>query len=144
MVNILKAVIEQCGTDIKGKLFLKVNLTIDGNCPLQTDDDDFDIVELIKSAKKDGTYFIWTCSCGTAACAGYYKGISVEEHDGYTFWNDSDLNKKYEFKTDELKAEVEALYEEVLKWNEIAQSRNEELDILPGWTMKYLVPAISK
>jgi len=144
MINTLKAVIEQSGHDInEGKLFVKVNLLIDGICPLQCNDDDFDIGELINSVKRDGTYFIWTCSCGTPGCAGYFKGITVEEYNCYTLWTDSDLNKKYKFKTEELKAEIQSLYDEVLKWDKIAISRNEELNILPSWTMKYLVPAIS-
>ena len=125
-----------------GKLFLKVNLTIDGGCPLECNDDDFDIAELINSGKKDGTYFIWTCSCGDPGCGGYFKGIQVTSNDEFIIWEDNDLKKVYKFQTVEVQNTLIALYDDVVKWNLLAQGMQAELNIWPSWTMSYLLPAI--
>src|SRR6187402_2332740 len=118
MMNHLEVGLEPDFTELKnGKLYLKVNISIDGLCPLQNNDDDFDICELIQSTKQNGTYFIWTCACGVAGCAGYFKGIHVQIDDTVIAWADEDLDRTYCFDTIKLKNKVHALHEELLKWN---------------------------
>jgi hypothetical protein len=121
---------------------LKVNLTIDGVNPLRYNDDDFEITELIKSTTQDGIYFPWTCSCGEPGCAGYFEGVDVKINEDFTIWSDKDQKKIYTFKTVALKAELQALHDAVVQWNQYAHSVHAELNIAPGWTMKYLLPAL--
>ena len=77
----------------KGILYLKINLTIDGIDPI-SNSDDVDICDLINSMHEDGIYFIFTCCCGVAECAGYFDGIKVTTLDDKTFWLDQDSNKE--------------------------------------------------
>jgi len=144
-MNILEVTLEPDYSEvITGKLHLKVMLTIDAVSPLQCEDDDFDIRELINSVKRDGDYFIWTCSCGVAGCAGYHKGLHVTNEKDHTTWEDRDLDKRYVFDTTALKHTIKTLNEDLLKWNSHAVSVNAELHVYPFWTMKYLLPAINR
>lgn len=126
----------------EGKLFLKLILTINGGCPLQVNDDDFDIAELLKSVKAPGTYLIWTCACGDAGCGGYTEGIHVSIVGDITIWKDRDQKKEYKFDTKYLNAKICALYDELLKWDLHAKTINSELFIGPLRTMKNLMSAI--
>ena len=125
-----------------GQIHLKVNLTIDGGNPLRCHDDDFEIAELIKSTTQDGIYFPWTCSCGERECAGYIEGVDVKINEDFIIWSDKDQEKIYMFKTAALKAELQALHDAVVQWNQHARSVRAELNIAPAWTMKYLLPAL--
>lgn len=125
-----------------GILCLFVNLTIDGVSPLAERDHQFNICELIRSMRANGTYWLWTCSCGVEECAGYTHGVSVEINDSVITWNDLDQNKSYKFETDELRKTIEKLKLEVLKWNEQAKSYNFTLAITPIWEMEYLLSVI--
>ena len=42
------------------------------------DDLAVDVIELAKSLNCDGEYFIVTCACGDAGCAGIQEGISIQ------------------------------------------------------------------
>ena len=66
--------------------YLVVEISVDGN--ILTDFDDFatDLPELIRSSERDGNYFILTCWCGDAGCAGLRHGISVHHGRGNIFW----------------------------------------------------------
>jgi hypothetical protein len=125
----------------KGILYLKCNLTIDGVSPLQNQEDDFDLYELFKSLKTDGNYFIFTCACGIAGCAGYHEGIHVSIGKGTINWKDLDFDKSYEFIAIDFKNEVERIYSELLKWKQQAILRNIDLKV---WPDLYLTEDIIK
>jgi len=124
------------------KLYLAFDIAIDGASPLQNNDDDFDLLEFIMSTRKDGKYFIWTCSCGVAECAGYVDGIEVHIEGDITNWIDHDLDKTYSFNTNNLRSSALMLEDEIKKWNNHAKSNDVELTIWPSWSMEYLLPAL--
>ncbi len=45
-----------------------------------------DLYELFKSTKRNGRYFILTCSCGMPDCAGIEQGITVRHHRDEVRW----------------------------------------------------------
>jgi len=61
-----------------GDEFLSAEIMVDEI--LLTDKYLVDYKELIRSVRKDGEYFILTCSCGVSPCAGIYKGIEGEQY----------------------------------------------------------------
>ncbi|MEJ7646156.1 MAG: hypothetical protein WKF87_16290 [Chryseolinea sp.] len=126
----------------KNIFYLTFDLAIDGCSPLKNNDDSFDIHDFIMSTRKDGTYFIWTCSCGDAECAGYVNGIEVRIGMDVTLWVDHDLEKTYIFDTHDLQAKAFMLENEISKWDQHAKSNGAELCIWPSWSMKYLLPAL--
>ncbi|MFZ4622511.1 MAG: hypothetical protein ACOYNS_18245 [Bacteroidota bacterium] len=52
-----------------------------------------DLYELIKSTKRNGRYFILTCSCGMAECAGIKQGVSVRHHRNEVRWTIYDMGR---------------------------------------------------
>ena len=46
------------------------------------DPEHVDLNQLRSSLDDNGTFFIWTCSCGTPGCAGLFHGIRVSHSDG--------------------------------------------------------------
>jgi hypothetical protein len=115
----------------KGILYLKCSLTIDGVSPLQNHDDDFDLCALFKSLKTDGSYLIFTCSCGIAGCAGYHEGVHVSIDKETINWKDLDFDKSYEFATSDFKNKVEQIYSELLNWRQQTILKNVDLKIWP-------------
>ena len=72
----------------------------------QADVDDpehVDLNELKSSLDDNGTFFIWTCSCGAPGCAGLFDGIRVTHSDGVTSWHDVDCKRKFVFKSQDLR-----------------------------------------
>ena len=124
------------------KLFLTFDLAIDGVSPLQNNDDNFDVYEFVMSTRKEGTYFIWTCSCGVPGCAGYFDGIEVRIEGASTYWIDHDLDKRYSFNTHKLRSSALMLEDEIKKWSHHATSIGSEVTIWPSWSMEYLLPAL--
>lgn len=45
-----------------------------------------DLCELGRSLRWDGEYFIVTCRCGHAGCAGIRRGVDVHREDGRIYW----------------------------------------------------------
>jgi len=45
-----------------------------------------DMRELVNSCRADGEYFILTCGCGEAGCAGVFEGIAVSHQNGEVVW----------------------------------------------------------
>jgi hypothetical protein len=45
-----------------------------------------DLCELGRSLRRDGEYFIITCSCGEAGCAGIRRGVDVYCEDDQVYW----------------------------------------------------------
>jgi hypothetical protein len=45
-----------------------------------------DLRELERSASDEGAFFIITCSCGNAGCAGIREGIEVKHRAGRVLW----------------------------------------------------------
>ncbi|GHN00609.1 hypothetical protein WSM22_20980 [Cytophagales bacterium WSM2-2] len=133
---------EISGTEKKA-LYLSVNLTIDDASPILSDDA-FDMYELFQAAKEDGTYFIFTCSCGIAGCAGYFKGVKVTTVDDKTTWENLDDSKRYEFLTSQLKLEIENLHDDILIQKDEANLKGLELSIFPNDSpADYLLKAIN-
>jgi hypothetical protein len=48
--------------------------------------DDIAVKKLARSIHRDGEFFIITCSCGHAGCAGIRRGVDVFRDDGKVYW----------------------------------------------------------
>jgi hypothetical protein len=66
--------------------YLVVEVSIDGNVLTNFDTYATNLPELIRSSTRAGTYFILTCWCGNAECAGIRQGIQVRHDHGNVFW----------------------------------------------------------
>jgi hypothetical protein len=122
---------EISGTE-KKTLYVFAELTIDGLSPVKNNEDAVDLFELFESVSKDGNYFIFTCSCGVAGCAGYFNGISISTKNEITTWNDVDGGKGYSFSKSQILDEIKKCYEEILKFKEVAESKGLSLTISPN------------
>ncbi len=74
-----------------------------------------DIVDynvLKDSLKQDGTYFIFTCSCGIPECGGRIKGIQVKSKNGIVEWVDLDFNKTWRFEKKHMLKQLETVKKE--------------------------------
>ena len=49
-----------------------------------------DLVELVKSRKADGEYFIITCHCGVPGCAGIGSGVRITRAGKFVAWSMSE------------------------------------------------------
>jgi len=45
-----------------------------------------DFFQLVESLKASGNYYIFTCGCGSAGCAGIEDGVEVEHHNNIIEW----------------------------------------------------------
>lgn len=62
-----------------------------------------DLIQLRSSLNENGTFFIWTCSCGVPGCAGRFEGVQISHSDGITTWHDLDTKRKYVIRSDDLR-----------------------------------------
>lgn len=67
------------------------------------DPEHIDLNQLRTSIEEDGTYFIWTCSCGAPGCAGRFHGVHVIHSNDETIWHDLDSKRKYVFHSTDLR-----------------------------------------
>ena len=54
-----------------------------------------DIVELYYSAREAGSYFIWTCGCGSPECGGIHWGVRVAHDSAAVTWQVATLPFRY-------------------------------------------------
>ena len=54
-----------------------------------------DIVELYYSAREAGSYFIWTCGCGSPECGGIHWGVRVAHAAATVTWQVATLPFRY-------------------------------------------------
>jgi hypothetical protein len=66
--------------------YLVIKVSVDGNVLTDFDDYATDLPELIRSSERSSDYFIVTCWCGHAACAGIRHGMHVRHEHGNIFW----------------------------------------------------------
>lgn len=67
-----------------------------------------DLLELRDSLLADGTYFIFTCECGCAGCAGRMKGIVVTHDYPLVAWADGDMpDNEWVFVLEDAKAALQ-------------------------------------
>lgn len=66
--------------------YLVVEVWVDGNVLANFDSYATDLPELIRSSERAGDYFIVTCWCGQAECAGIRQAIQVRYDHGNIFW----------------------------------------------------------
>ena len=72
--------------------------------PADVDDPEHvDLNQPKSSLDEDGTFFIWTCSCGTPGCVGCFDGVRVTHSDGVTSWHDVDRKRKLMFQSQDLR-----------------------------------------
>jgi len=57
--------------------------------------DALDIVELYYSSRAAGSYFIWTCGCGSAECGGIHWGVRVAHDLAVVTWQVATLPFQY-------------------------------------------------
>ncbi|MCO6046764.1 hypothetical protein NG895_22940 [Aeoliella sp. ICT_H6.2] len=82
------------------------------------DPEHIDLAQLKSSLNNDGTFFIWTCSCGAPGCAGMFDGVRVSHRGDVTNWHDIDCKRKYTFKSQDLRdAYVRGIIDGVEKLN---------------------------
>lgn len=62
-----------------------------------------DLDQLESSLTENGTFFIWTCSCGAPGCAGLFDGVLVAHEGENTTWHDIDCKRKFRFKSRDLR-----------------------------------------
>lgn len=62
-----------------------------------------DLLHLRSSLDENGTFFIWTCSCGAPGCAGLFEGVRVTHSDGVTSWEDLDGKRAFVFRSQDLR-----------------------------------------
>ena len=117
-------------TQSQGELMLGLYLEIDGKSPLKNNEDDFNLYELFQSRKREGEFFIFTCSCGVPECAGY-KAIEVRHRDGTTNWFDKTLGQEYVFEQAKLDQEISQTFQDLNKWVFYAASNNLILKVYP-------------
>lgn len=53
----------------------------------------FDVLEFAVPRIKNANWFIMTCSCGIAGCAGYFEGINVKRRASAVEWRDMEHKK---------------------------------------------------
>ena len=61
------------------------NLLVDG--AVLNHGDCIDYRDLVESVFNDGDYFILTCGCGVAGCAGLFTPIEVTSDAEYVYWH---------------------------------------------------------
>jgi hypothetical protein len=66
--------------------YLVVEVVVDGTALTDFDYYATDLPELIRSSERAGDYFILTCWCGQAECAGIRQGIHIRQEHGNIFW----------------------------------------------------------
>lgn len=67
------------------------------------DPEHVDLNQLNSSLNADGTFFIWTCSCGAPGCAGRFDGVVVTHTGETTTWHDLDCKRKFVFTSKDLR-----------------------------------------
>lgn len=86
-----------------------------GDLPLVNYEQDLlaiDLTELAKSLDGDGEYFVITCACGDAGCAGINEGIQVSHAHNTVRWrvhpwgNGQELEKVFTFQAEAYRAAV--------------------------------------
>src|SRR5688500_9353689 len=68
-------------TDEDGGTWVRLDLMIDGEPYVDSRRHALDLQPLVSSQYSPGEYFIFTCSCGHAGCAGIWKGVKVWHDD---------------------------------------------------------------
>ncbi len=72
-------------------------VVIDGTVLTAFDYGPIDLSEFERSLAADGTYFIWTCTCGVPGCGGHFNGVRVKHANGVVHWHDLDTRDRYCF-----------------------------------------------
>jgi hypothetical protein len=78
-------------------------LEFNGNNSDPNDPEYVDLNQLKSSLHEDGTFFIWTCSCGAPGCAGMFDGVAISHIGDTTSWHDLDCKRKFTFKSTDLR-----------------------------------------
>jgi hypothetical protein len=84
-MNQLTLRLKPYGTD-EPTAYLVVEVSVDGTVLADFDYYATDLAAIIQSSKQAGEYFILTCWCGNAGCAGLRHGIRVHHEHGNIFW----------------------------------------------------------
>jgi hypothetical protein len=77
--------------------YLVVEVSIDGNVVTNFDTYATDLPELIRSSDSADDYFILTCWCGYAECAGIRQGVDVRHTQSTIIWQITDPTPKQRF-----------------------------------------------
>jgi len=96
---------------------LRINAYINGLELFKNDDIGFDIREMIRSLKKDGTYALYVCSgCGDEGCGGIFESPKVTSDNGIVIWTIYELKPyTFRFKKAQLLSAFEILKAKMLK-----------------------------
>lgn len=79
------------------KAYSYIDLLVDDKSKVEAEGNVLDISELKAALRIDGTYMIYTCSCGEPACAGLRDGIRVSTEDKLLHWEDLDAREVFVF-----------------------------------------------
>lgn len=93
-----------------------------------------DLYELMKSKQSNGSFFIITCWCGDAGCAGISHGIKVEHRDGKVFWvvSEPEPKRNLVFQQDAYQQAMEGFFKNARKKLGYFQTtHSKKLNIVP-------------
>lgn len=88
---------------------LMPQIVIDGTTLAAFDHGPVDLAELERSLAGNGTFFIWTCTCGSAGCGGRTQGVHVKHSNGVVRWHDRDSRHHYCFRLADIASAFDAL-----------------------------------
>ena len=112
---------------------LMPQIAIDGETLTAVDYGPIDLSELERSLAGDGTYFIWTCTCGAPGCGGRTDGVGVKHANGLVRWHDRDARRHYYFTL----ADVTKAFDVVCVAGRQLMLEHPSLDITPDQNIPY-------
>ncbi|KFF06265.1 hypothetical protein [Flavobacterium reichenbachii] len=89
-----------------------IEIFINGEKPYN-EGDIIDSYILQESLIKNGSYFIFSCSCGIPQCSGWLKGINVTHTTNTITWEDLNHNKIWNFEKSKIEQDLKNINEEV-------------------------------
>jgi len=107
--------------------FLKVNLQINGVLPYEADLY-FDYYLFKKALHKNGTYFIFNCTCGTPECAGMDEGVSIKVKNNLVYFHDLDASKKWVLEWEDVQSEIKKIRQRIQNISPLLKEKGLQLN----------------
>ncbi|WP_046756408.1 hypothetical protein [Kordia jejudonensis] len=93
---------------MEGKLEIRVN-----SGRVYEEGDMVDANLLLESIEKAGTYFLFSCLCGSPQCSGWEQGVEVIHEEDIIVWNLLDHDKIYRFDRKSIEGDLKEAKKEV-------------------------------
>jgi hypothetical protein len=147
-------------TDERG--CIELQLLVDGIKTTAFDGVSIEPCALAAVATQSGEFYIATCGCGIADCAGIYRGVRVSQSNGIISWEvpvpylpekGSDRSQsgivKYEFSADSYRAEIANMVD-TLRSLQVREAKGDRFELhghpgtlveqILGWIAEGIVP----